>query len=57
MRELADYLRKAHGLDVAIDQDLLPGGPANGWPHWSEDQVRQARKVLVVCAEITSIDT
>jgi len=51
VRDLAEYLRMAHGLDVAIDQDMLPGGPGEGWPHWSEAQVRLAGKVLVVCTE------
>src|SRR3954447_25066037 len=51
VRELADYLRDVHGLHVVIDQDMLPGGPAQGWPHWSKDQVRRADKVLLVCTE------
>jgi hypothetical protein len=48
--ELAESLRKIN-LDVTIDRDMLPGGPPEGWPHWSEDQVRRAVKVLVVCTE------
>ena len=48
---LADYLRATHHINVVIDRDMLPGGPAEGWPHWSEDQVRRADKVLVACTE------
>ena len=39
------------GFKVVIDQDRLPGGPAEGWPLWSQAQVRDADKVLVVCTE------
>ena len=46
VRQLAEDLRNQHGLDVLIDQHMLPGGPAEGWSHWSEEQVRQASKVL-----------
>ena len=47
---LADKLRQ-DGLEVIIDTDELPGGPANGWPMWSEAQVKNADHVLVVCTE------
>jgi len=48
VRELADYLRDDHNFDIALDQYMLPAGPADGWPHWSEAQVREADYVLVV---------
>jgi hypothetical protein len=51
VRELAEHLRAAHGLRVVIDQDMLPGGPDEGWSFWSEARVREAAKVLVVCTE------
>jgi hypothetical protein len=51
VRELAVYLRNTHGLRVVIDQDMLPGGPPEGWTPWSENQVRSADRVLLVCTE------
>src|ERR1035438_8343083 len=51
VRCLADLLRNDYHLDVALDQYVLPGGPAEGWPHWSEVQVRQADYVLLACTE------
>jgi hypothetical protein len=46
---LAERLRADH-IQVIIDQDKLPGGPAEGWPAWSEAQVRKADRVLVVAS-------
>ncbi len=48
--DLADRLR-ADDVTVIIDSDMLPGGPPNGWPAWSEAQVRNADRVLVACTE------
>ncbi len=50
VRELADRLSK-DGIEVIIDAQMLPGGPPNGWPQWSEEQVENADQVLVVCTE------
>jgi hypothetical protein len=50
IRELAERLR-AQRLEVLIDQDMLPGGPNEGWDHWSEAQVRNADRVLIACTE------
>ena len=50
IHDLAAHLR-THALDVIIDQDQLPGGPDEGWDHWSETQVRTADKVLIACTE------
>ena len=47
---LARRLRR-DGVNVVIDRDMLPGGPPDGWPLWSEAQVRNADVVLVVCTE------
>jgi hypothetical protein len=47
VRDLADQLRSTYHLDVALDQYMLPAGPLEGWPHWSEAQVRDADYVLV----------
>ena len=46
---LAERLRADH-IQVVIDRDKLPGGPAEGWPAWSEAQVRTADRVLVVAS-------
>lgn len=48
---LAQRLR-TDGITTIIDSDLLPGGPADGWPRWSERQVKEADLVLVVCTAI-----
>jgi hypothetical protein len=37
------------GLRVIIDHDMLPAGPPQGWPAWSEAQVKDADIVLVAC--------
>jgi hypothetical protein len=47
---LAARLRSA-GLTVAIDQDKMPGGPDEGWEPWSERQVKDADRVLIVCTD------
>lgn len=51
VRGLAERLRQVQGLSVRIDRDCWPGGPDEGWPNWSERQVREADRVLVVCTE------
>lgn len=50
IRDLALKLR-TYQVEVTIDQDQLPGGPDEGWEHWSESQVRVADKVLIACTE------
>ncbi|WP_291995398.1 SEFIR domain-containing protein [Candidatus Accumulibacter sp. ACC003] len=49
VRALAEQLRGEPGVAVVIDWDMLPGGPAEGWPQWSERQVIEADLVLVAC--------
>lgn len=49
VRALAEKLRGEPGVAVVIDCDMLPGGPAEGWPQWSERQVIEADLVLVAC--------
>jgi hypothetical protein len=46
--ELAAALR-SEGIDAWIDQYMLPGGPAEGWPRWMDRMVRQANFVVCVC--------
>jgi len=46
---LADRLIK-EGLIVGLDRDVGPGGPDEGWPAWSERQVREADRVLIACS-------
>lgn len=50
---LAGRLR-ADGITIVIDSDQLPGGPDEGWPQWSERQVKEADLVLVACTHIYS---
>lgn len=49
--ELAGRLRN-EGIEVIVDADKLPGGPDEGWPAWSPNQVRLADKVLIVASRI-----
>jgi SEFIR domain len=51
VRDLAFRLRSVSGLSVIIDNDVLPSGPSEGWPLWSEAQVRDADKLLIACTE------
>ncbi len=44
---LADRLATEVGLDVLIDRDVGPGGPDEGWPAWSVNQVTDADRVLI----------
>jgi hypothetical protein len=48
INSLAKRLRD-DGLIVIIDRDMLPAGPPQGWPAWSEAQVQDADFVLVAC--------
>ena len=48
VRELAKKLSK-DGINVIIDSDMLPGGPLDGWPMWSEAQVKEADQILIAC--------
>ena len=50
VRALAERLR-GDGVVVVIDRDKLPGGPDEGWPTWSEAQVKECDQVLVACTE------
>ena len=50
VRRLGELLRQAQ-LPVALDQFYLddnPGGPAEGWPKWSQDGANQSACVLVI---------
>jgi TIR domain len=47
---LANRLRR-DGVTVVLDRDMLPGGPSEGWPEWSERQVKEVELVLVACTE------
>ena len=51
VKALADRLRH-DGITVVLDSDCFPGGPAEGWPAWSERQVRECDVVLVICTKI-----
>lgn len=51
VQKLAKRLRDDR-VSVILDSDCGPGGPSEGWPAWSEAQVRDAERVLVVCTEI-----
>ena len=46
---LAERLR-ADGIDAMVDQYLEPAGPPEGWPRWTETQLRTADFVLAVCS-------
>ena len=51
VRDLVARLR-GYGLRVTFDEDMLPGGPKEGWNHWSRSQiVDEDTKVLVACSE------
>ena len=44
---LADRLRRDPNLRIVLDRDAGPGGPDEGWPGWSERQVRESDRVLI----------
>lgn len=50
---VADLAKALHaaGVNVVIDSDQLPGGPNEGWPKWSQQQVEKADKVLIACTQ------
>jgi hypothetical protein len=48
VRELSDRLR-ADGIDSILDQYEL--SPPEGWPLWTDKQIRDAEFVLMVCTE------
>ena len=48
---LADRLAGKKGIDLILDRDTRPGGPDEGWPEWSERQVKEADHVLIACSE------
>ncbi len=41
---------RAQGIDAKFDRDVF-GTPEPGWPAWMDQQVAEARYVLVVCTE------
>ena len=43
VKKLAERLRNDR-VSVILDSDCLPGGPSEGWPAWSEAQVRDAER-------------
>jgi hypothetical protein len=45
---LANRLRQ-WGIDATVDQ--FDGSPREGWPMWTEREIRQSDFVLVVCTE------
>src|ERR1022692_432579 len=45
---LSNRMRQ-HGIDCQIDQ--YEESPEQGWPQWCEDQIEEARFVLVACTE------
>ncbi|HEV2964908.1 MAG TPA: toll/interleukin-1 receptor domain-containing protein, partial [Candidatus Angelobacter sp.] len=47
VRQLADRLR-CDGIDACIDQ--YTPAPPQGWPMWTEEQIRTADYVLLVCS-------
>jgi hypothetical protein len=47
---LADRLRSDPDLKIVLDRDTGPGGPDEGWPAWSERQVRDSDRVLIACS-------
>jgi hypothetical protein len=55
VHSLADRLANEKGLRVVLDRDTGPGGPDEGWPAWSERQVREADRVLVACSREYSL--
>jgi len=50
IQALVDRLR-SDDITVVIDLDMLPGGPPEGWPLWSEIQIKNADAVLIACTE------
>ncbi len=51
--ELAERLR-SNEIAVVIDRDTGPGGPPQGWPAWSQAQVKDADRVLIACTKTYS---
>lgn len=47
--QLAHQLR-GDGMDARLDQ-FVNGTPAEGWPRWMRNEIKQAQFVLVVCTE------
>lgn len=45
----AARLRRKPDISVVLDSDTGPGGPAEGWPQWSERRVIEADVVLAAC--------
>jgi len=46
--ELSERLRN-DGIDCRVDQQ--EESPAEGWPRWCRNRIKEARFVLVVCTE------
>jgi hypothetical protein len=52
---LAGRLAAEQRIEVVLDRDAGPGGPDEGWPGWSERQVREADRVLIACSKEYSL--
>jgi hypothetical protein len=50
VHSLAEQLRRDK-IPIVIDADQGYGGPPIGWPVWSEKQVLEADRVVLVCTE------
>ena len=50
VQSFSNRLRES-GINVIIDADMAPGGPPEGWLNWSQKQVEEADRVLIVCTE------
>jgi len=48
VREFSDRLR-ADGIDCVLDQYEV--SPPEGWPRWTDNQIREADFVLMICTE------
>lgn len=56
VRALAERLRTRlapRGIEIVLDQFLLDqkhGGPTEGWPKWSAEQVKEAGRVVMIAS-------
>ena len=48
--QLVQRLREER-ISLVFDRDALPAGPPEGWPLWSERQVQDADRVLIIATE------
>lgn len=47
--DFSNMLRREYGIDAEIDQ--YEENPAQGWPMWMDEQIRDAEFVLVICTK------